>query len=100
VNAAEEGLERLETELRLARQWGARATHEMHATLVRDLAAAEKRAGRAQRRAAEARKRAADAERRARHAERELAQLHESTTWKAGRAVVAVPARLRRLVRR
>lgn len=93
MTAAGNGLKRLETELRVARRWGARATREMHTALVRDVAAAEKRARVAERQADRARKRAADAE-------RELARLRESATWKAGRVVVAVPARLRRLAKR
>ncbi|MDN4162578.1 hypothetical protein [Nocardioides abyssi] len=98
--AVDAGLKRLETELRAARRFGARATRQMHAAVAADLEAAERRARRAERRAAEAEARAARAERRARRLERELAEVRSSTTWRAGRAVVAVPARLKRLTGR
>lgn len=98
-----EGYLRLEQELKVARRWGRRAVREMHATMVKDLRAAERRARRAERRTAEARQRARRAERRARaaeeraaRAERELAEVRSSTTWRVGRALVAVPSRLKR----
>lgn len=86
----------LEREVRVARRWGRRAVREMHATMVKDLRAAERRALRAERRTAEAQQRAKRAEQRAVRAERELAELRQSATWRAGRALLAVPSRLRR----
>lgn len=94
--AIDRGLGRLETELRAARRFGARATKQVHAAVLVDLRRAEQRAKRAERRAVEAEQSARRAERRARRAERELAAVRASTTWRVGRAVVAVPARLRR----
>ena len=91
-----EGYLRLEQELRASRRWGRRAVKEMHAAMLKDLRAAEGRARRAERRTDEARKRAKRAEQRAVRAERELAELKQSTTWRAGRALLAVPARLKR----
>ena len=88
----EQGLKRLERELRVARRWGARATRQMHQTLAADLKKAQQRAKRAEQKAAEA-------EQRAQAAEAELASIRSSTTWKAGRAVVALPSRVRRLGR-
>ncbi|MDN4174636.1 hypothetical protein QWY28_16870 [Nocardioides sp. SOB77] len=99
-NAADAGLRRLETELKAARRFGAKATKQMHAAVAADLERAERRARRAERRAAEAEARATAAERRARRLQRELAEVRASTTWRAGRAVVAVPARLKRLTGR
>ena len=99
MTARDEGLARLEVELRLARQFGARAAREMHGVVLADLAAAERRARQAERRAAVAEQRAKRARRRARRAERELALIRRSTTWRVGRVVIAGPAHLRRLVR-
>lgn len=93
------GLRRLERELRVARRWGAKATRQMHRAVLADLTRAEQRAKRAEKRAAEAEKRARAATQRAERAEAELAALRNSSTWRAGRAVVAVPARLKRLGR-
>lgn len=91
-----EGYLRLEQELRTARRWGRRAVKEMHAAMLKDLRAAEGRARRAERRTAEARQRAKNAEKRAARAEKELAELRRSATWRAGRAVLALPSRLKR----
>jgi hypothetical protein len=78
----------------------------MHRAVLADLTVAEKKAKRAERRLAEALKRATEAENRARaataraeRAEAELADIRSSSTWKAGRALVAVPARIKRLGR-
>jgi hypothetical protein len=79
---------RLDTELRNARKYGARTTRQLHKAMGEDVR-------RAERRAREAEKRAAAAERRAEAAERELAAVRSSSTWRAGRAVVAVPARIK-----
>jgi hypothetical protein len=102
----EVGLRRVERELRAARRWGAKSTRQMHRAVLADLTLAERKATRAEKRLAEAVKRATEAENRARaateraeRAEAELAGLRNSSTWKAGRAVVAVPARIKRLGR-
>lgn len=95
----DQGLKRLERELRVARRWGAKATRQMHQAVLADLKKAEQRARRAEKAAAEAQTRAQEATRRAERAEAELAAVRSSTTWKAGRAVVALPARVRRLGR-
>ena len=79
---------RLDTELKNARKYGAKTTRQLHRVMVEDVRRAEKRAR-------EAEKRAAAAERRAEAAERELASVRSSSTWKAGRAVVAVPSRIK-----
>ncbi len=79
---------RLDTELRNARKYGAKTARQLHRTMGEDLR-------RAERRARDAEKRAAVAERRAEAAERELAAIRRSSTWRAGRAVVAVPARIK-----
>lgn len=81
---------RLDTELKNARRYGVKTTRQLHKVMLRDIQ-------RAERRARQAEKRAAEAERRAERAERELAEIKRSATWRAGRAVVAVPARLKRL---
>ena len=47
-----------------------------------------------------ARARAQKLKQRAEQAEQELAAIKSSATWKAGRAVVAVPSRIRRLGRK
>jgi chromosome segregation ATPase len=102
----EKGVAKLERELAFARRNGALAVKQMHQVLVKDLRATERELRRARTRAAklkqrldEAKAEAAAANRRAQQAERELAEVRASTTWRAGRAVVAVPARLRRLGR-
>ncbi|MEJ7834385.1 MAG: hypothetical protein WKF79_15835 [Nocardioides sp.] len=99
----EEGYRRLEAELTLQRRFGAQATRDLHEAMLADVRAARSRARRAVTRAEnaesalqEAKARARKAERRASRAEDELATLRASSTWKAGRAVVAVPSFLRR----
>lgn len=99
----EEGYRRLETELTLERRFGAQATRDLHRAMLADVRAARSRARRAVARAEkaeselkQAKARARKAERRAAQAEEELAGLRASSTWKAGRAVVAVPSLLRR----
>lgn len=96
MSESSEGYVRLEQELRVSRRWGRRAVKEMHAAMLKDLRAAEGRARRAERRTEEARKRAKRAEQRATRAERELAELRQSATWRAGRALLAVPSRIKR----
>jgi hypothetical protein len=85
-------IKHLERTLADERKYAVRVTTQLHKALVRDLAAAEKRADAAE-------KRAGAAEARAERAERRLATVLASTTWRAGRAVAAVPARIRRLRR-
>jgi predicted nucleic acid-binding Zn-ribbon protein len=89
----EAGIRKLEAELRKAREHGARLARSLHKAMARDLRAAQKRARQAERTAAAAEKRAA-------RAEAELARIRSSATWRAGRAVVAVPAAARRALRR
>jgi hypothetical protein len=81
---------RLDTELKNARKYGVKTSRQLHKVMVEDVR-------RAERRARQAEKRAAEAEKRAEAAERELATIRQSSTWKAGRAIVAVPARIKRL---
>lgn len=95
-DGVDRGLRRLEAELRAARRFGARATRQMHAVVLADLRRAEQRARRAERRAHQAEQRAQRAERRVRRLEEELAEVRASATWRAGRAVVALPARVRK----
>jgi hypothetical protein len=80
---------RLERALAVERRFAAKSTRQLHRVIVRDLRRAEQRADAAE-------KRARRAERRAERAERELAELRRSATWRAGRVVVALPARLKR----
>lgn len=82
-------LQRLERTLADERKFSVKATTQLHQALAKDLRDAEKRADAAE-------KRAAKAERRAETAEARLAETLRSTTWKTGRAVVAVPAKIRR----
>ncbi|CAN5609122.1 hypothetical protein BH11ACT8_BH11ACT8_30500 [soil metagenome] len=96
-------VKRLERQLGNARKWGLRATKDLHASMIKDVKQAEQQARKAEqqarkaeRRATEAEKRLATAQRRAKQAEAELARIKGSTTWKAGRVVVAVPARIKR----
>ncbi|MDQ4053818.1 MAG: hypothetical protein M3237_14105 [Actinomycetota bacterium] len=103
----EQGVAKLERELAFARRNGALAVKQMHALLAKELRTTERELRRAQNRADKLRQRvdrakaeAATARRRAQRAEQELAAVRASATWKVGRAVVAVPARLRRLGRR
>ena len=94
---------RLERSLADERRFATKATKQLHRALARDLRAAEQRAQEAEARARAAEKRAtkaqqatAEARRRARQAEADLETIRESSTWKAGRLVVAVPARIKR----
>lgn len=81
-------IKRLERTLAVERRFAVKSTRQLHRVLARDLRQAEQRAD-------DAEKRARRAERRAERAERELAELRSSATWRAGRAVVAVPARIK-----
>ena len=103
----EKGVAKLERELAFARRNGALAVKQMHALLAKELRVTERELRKAQNRADKLKQRvdqakaeAAAAKRRAQRAEEELAAVRASATWKAGRAVVAVPARIRRLGRR
>ncbi len=92
----EQGLRRLEGELSRVHGHGIRLGRSLYAAMNRDLQEAMSRAERAERRAARAEKRAVRSEKRAVRSEAELAQIRASTTWKAGRALVALPAAVRR----
>lgn len=96
MRAGDEGLRRLEKELKVARRFGERATKQMHIAMAADVKKAQTLARRAEKKAAAAITRAREATRRAKRAERELAELKQSRTWKAGRVVVAIPKRLKR----
>lgn len=80
---------RLDKELKNARKYGAKTSRQLHKVMLEDVRRAERRARQAERRATEA-------EQRAERLERELAEVRSSATWRAGRAVVAVPARIKR----
>jgi len=90
---------RLERMLADQQKFSVRATKQMHATLVKELKEAEQRARRADKRAEAAEKRLGAAQLRAKQAEAELSAIKQSSTWKAGRAIVGVPARIKRLRR-
>ncbi len=81
---------RLDTELKSARKYGVKTSRQLHKVMIEDVRRAERRARRAE-------KRAAEAEKRAEAAEGELAAVRSSSTWRAGRAIVAVPSRIKRL---
>lgn len=93
-------IKRLERTLADERKYAVRSTTQLHQALARDLAKAEKRADTAEKRLKTAEKRARDAVARAERAEAKLADVHASATWRAGRALVAVPARIKRRGRR
>ena len=81
---------RLDTELKNARKYGVKTSRQLHKVMIEDVRSAEKRARQAE-------KQATEAEQRAERAERELAAIRSSSTWRAGRLIVAVPARIKRL---
>jgi hypothetical protein len=81
---------RLDTELKNARRYGVKTSRQLHKLMLEDVRRAERRARRAE-------KRAAEAEKRAEAAEAELVAVRSSSTWKAGRAIVGVPSRIKRL---
>lgn len=87
---------RLEKMLAAERTHSVKATRQLHRAMGRDLKDAEMRASRAEQKAARLEKQLKAARTRARQAEQELETLKASTTWKAGRAVIAVPARIKR----
>ncbi len=89
----EKGVAKLERELAFARRNGALAVKQMHAMLAKELRQKERELGKARARAQKLKKRAEQAE-------QELAAIKSSATWRAGRAVVAVPSRVRRLGRK
>jgi len=88
-------IKRLERTLADERKFAVKSTRQLHKVLTRDLKAAERAAADAERRAVAAEKQATRARGRAERAEAEVEAMRHSTTWKAGRAVVAVPAWLR-----
>ncbi|MGA8256474.1 MAG: hypothetical protein WB767_07860 [Nocardioides sp.] len=89
-------VKRLERQLALARKWGIKSTQQLHRVMLRDVKDAEQRAKQAEKRAAAAEKQLKQAQRRAKQAEQELAAIKSSATWKAGRAVTAVPSKLKK----
>ncbi len=89
-------VKRLERALADSRKFSLKSTRQLHATMLKDVQAAERRARQAEKRATAAEQRLAKAQQRLRAAEAEIVAVHESATWKAGRAVVAVPARVKR----
>jgi hypothetical protein len=97
LTGTEEGLRRLERELDRARQNGARLGRSVHQAMLVDLRAALKRADAAEKEAREAHRRADRAEA---TLKAKLTTIHASTTWKAGRALTAVPRAAKRAVRR
>lgn len=86
---------RLDSDLNDARRHGERAVQQMHKVMLRQVRAAERRARRAEQQVRRAKQRARRAERRAARLERELAAIRASSTWKAGRALVAVPGKIK-----
>ncbi len=93
-------IKRLERELASARKWSVKSTRQLHAGMLKDVRAAEKQARQAERRAVAAEERLERVQKRARAAEAEVAAVRDSATWRAGRAVVAVPAQVKRRLRR
>ncbi|MCW2812562.1 MAG: hypothetical protein JWN84_17 [Nocardioides sp.] len=89
-------IKRLERTLADERKFAVKSTRQLHRVLSRDLREAEQRAAAAERRAEAAEARLAKVRGRVERAEAELATVRQSTTWKAGRAVVAVPALIKR----
>jgi hypothetical protein len=78
----------LDRELTDVRRFGERSTRQIHKLMLRDLREAQQRAREAERRARRA-------ERRADAFERRIDEMRSSSTWKAGRIVVAVPTRIK-----
>ncbi|WP_232680597.1 hypothetical protein [Nocardioides sp. R-C-SC26] len=89
-------VQRLERQLNVMRKWSLKGTKQLHQAMIKDVRDAERRARQAEKRATAAEKKLKAAERRAKHAEAELAAIRSSTTWKAGRAITAVPGKLKR----
>lgn len=87
---------RLDRELKAAMRFGAKSNRQLHSVMLKDLRRAERRADQAEKRARAAERQARRAEERAERLERELAEVRRSATWRAGRAVVALPARIKR----
>ena len=107
MSRQDEVIARLESELKALRLNALRATKELHSVMLGDLEASALQVRNADRRAAEAKHvaqkaetQAAQAMNRADAAERHLSDTRASTTWKAGRFVVAFPALIRRLIKR
>ena len=92
-----ERVKRLERQLFNNRKWSRKATRQLHAKMLKEVQEAEGRARKAEKRAKGAERRLARVQERLETAEAELSAVHASSTWKAGRAVVGVPARLKRL---
>jgi hypothetical protein len=93
-------IRRLERTLADERRFAVKSTRQLHRSLSRDLRVAEERAAAAEQRALSAERRLAGARARAERAEAELETIRQSATWRAGRAVVGVPARIKRRIGR
>ncbi len=91
---------RLERLLTTERKWSIKTTRQLHATMLKDVREAEGRARQAEKVAARAERRLARVQGRLEAAQAELAEVRDSATWKAGRVVVGVPARLKRIAGR
>jgi hypothetical protein len=99
-------LTRLQAVLDRNLEHSSRAVRDMYASVATDLEAAMVRLRLAERRATEAEERAETlrlhlerAISRAAHAEQEISAVRASATWKVGRVFVALPGRVRRLVK-
>lgn len=90
---AARGLEIVERELEKTRDYARRAQRELHRRMAADVKAAKKTTR-------SALQRAEAAERRADRAERKLADVYASRTWRVGKAVLWLPAAVRRAARR
>jgi hypothetical protein len=91
---------KLEAELDRTRRHAGQLGKSIHRAMARDLRAAVRRAEAAERAARRAEAAVSKARRRAERAEQELTELRASTTWRAGRAIVAAPAAAKRALRR
>lgn len=88
-------IKRLERTLADERKFAVKSTRQLHRVLSRDVREAENAAAASEKRAGAAERRASHLRERAERAEAELALIRDSATWKAGRAVVAIPAKIR-----
>jgi len=98
-------INKLQSELDLVRRYSLRASKEIHGLMKADVEAALALAASLEKKVIEADSRARDLERQLRNAEQRasaaegrLEQIRNSSTWRAGRVVVAVPAKIRRFI--
>jgi len=92
-------IRRLEKLLVDERNFSVRATRQLHRAMNKDLKAARRRTAESEEQVRRLRKELRAARARARRAEAELEALKNSRTWKAGRALTAVPGKLKNLGR-